>query len=109
LSAFTESAAIVEPLLRRPPRADAIEQVLTAARSVDMSAERRRCWPRPWRPSTEPSALPSAWAAQIRADAQAEIAKELRLDRSYQTLSARMMALAGWRAKQADVRGVERS
>jgi hypothetical protein len=52
--------------------------------------------------------LPSAWAAQARRDAQAEIARELRLDRSYRTLSARMMAMAGWRAKQADVRGIER-
>ncbi len=41
LSAFTDPPAIVEPLLPPPatPR-DAIEQVLTAARSVDMSAER---------------------------------------------------------------------
>ncbi len=41
LSAFTDPPAIVEPLLPPPatPR-EAIEQVLTAARAVDMSAER---------------------------------------------------------------------
>src|SRR6476469_1231689 len=41
LSAFTDPPAIVEPLLPPPATArDAIEQVLTAARAVDMSAER---------------------------------------------------------------------
>ena len=41
LSAFTDPPAIVEPLLPPPatPR-EAIEQVLTAARAVDVSAER---------------------------------------------------------------------
>src|SRR5882724_9430720 len=110
LSAFTDPPAIVEPLLPPPatPR-DAIEQVLTAARSVDMSAERTSLLATAVAAiDSNPSALPSAWAAQTRRDAQAEIAKELRLDRSYRTLSARMMALAGWRAKQADVRGIER-
>jgi hypothetical protein len=110
LSAFTDPPAIVEPLLPPPatPR-DAIEQVLTAARSVDMSAERTSLLATAVAAiDSNPSALPSAWAAQARRDAQAEIAKELRLDRSYRTLAARMMALAGWRAKQADVRGVER-
>ena len=110
LSAFTDPPAIVEPLLPPPttPR-EAIEQVLTAARSVDMSAERTSLLATAVAViDSNPTALPPAWAAQVRRDAQAEIAKELRLDRSYQTLSARMMALAGWRAKQADVRGVER-
>jgi hypothetical protein len=110
LSAFTDPPAIVEPLLPPPatPR-DAIEQMLTAARSVDMSAERTSLLATAVSAiDSHPSALPAAWAAETRRVAQAEIAKELRLDRSYQTLSARMMALAGWRAKQADVRGVER-
>jgi hypothetical protein len=110
LSAFTDPPAIVEPLLPPPatPR-DAIEQVLTAARSVDMSAERTSLLATAVAAiDRNPSALPAAWAAQARRDAQAEIAKELRLDRSYRTLSARMMALAGWRAKQADVMGIER-
>ena len=110
LSAFTDPPAIVEPLLPPPatPR-DAIEQMLMAARSVDMSAERTSLLATAVAAiDRNPSALPSAWAAQTRRDAQAGIARELRLDRSYRTLSARMMALAGWRAKQADVRGIER-
>ena len=39
---------------------------------------------------------------------QAEIATELKLDRAYQALTARTMALADRRAKLADVRGLER-
>jgi hypothetical protein len=110
LSAFTDPPAIVEPLLPSPatPR-DAIEQVLTAARSVDMSAERTSLLATAVAAiDAHRAALPSAWAAEIRRDAQAEIATELRLDRSYRTLSARMMLLASRRARQADVRGVER-
>jgi hypothetical protein len=110
LSAFTDPPAIVEPLLPPPatPR-DAIEQVLTAARSVDMSAERTSLLATAVAAiDAHRAALPSAWAAEIRRDAQAEIATELRLDRSYRTLSARMMLLASRRARQADVRGVER-
>jgi hypothetical protein len=110
LSAFTDPPAIVEPLLPPPatPR-DAIEQVLTAARSVDLSAERTSLLATAVAAiDGNRAALPSAWAAETRRDAQLQIASDLRLDRSYQSLSARMMALAGWRAKRADVVGVER-
>jgi hypothetical protein len=100
----------VEPLL--PPTAtprDAIEQVLTAARSVDMSAERTSLLATAVAAiDANKATLPAAWAAETRREAQLQIAGELRLDRSYQALSARMMALASWRAKRADVRGVER-
>ena len=109
LSAFSDPPAIVEPLLPPPDAREAIEQVLTAARAVDMSAERTSLL------STavaaidrEKAVLPAEWAAVTRAETQVEIAKELRLDRSYQTLTARMMTLANRRARQADVRGIER-
>ena len=109
LSAFSDPPAIVEPLLPPPDAQQAIEQVLTAARAVDMSAERTSLL------STavaaidrEKAALPAEWAAVTRAETQVEIAKELKLDRSYQTLTARMMTLANRRARQADVRGIER-
>jgi hypothetical protein len=110
LSAFTDPPAIVEPLLPPPatPR-DAIEQLLTAARSVDMSAERTSLLATAVAAiDANRATLPAAWASETRRDARLQMAGELRLDRSYQSLSARMMALASWRAKQADVRGVER-
>ena len=110
LSAFSDPPAIVEPLLPPPatPR-QAIEQVLTAARTVDMSAERTSLLATAVAAiDRDKAALPAAWASAARAEAAAEIAKEVRLDRSYQSLTARMMTLAGRRARQADVRGIER-
>jgi hypothetical protein len=110
LAAYTDPPAIVEPLLPAPatPR-EAIEQVLTAARAVDQSAERSSLLVTAVAAiDRDKASLPSAWAAAARADAQVEIARELKLDRSYQSLSARMMQLATRRAKQADVRGIER-
>ena len=110
LSAFTDPPAIVEPLLPPPttPR-EAIEQVLTAARTVDMSAERTSLLATAVAAiDRERPALPGDWAVATRAAAQAEIAKELTLDRAYQSLTTRMMLLANHRAQQADVRGLER-
>lgn len=110
LSAFSDPPAIVEPLLPPPatPR-EAIEQVLTAARAVDMSAERTSLLATAVAAiDRDKAALPAAWASAARAEAAAEIANEVRLDRSYRSLTARMMALAGRRARQADVRGIER-
>ena len=110
LSAFSDPPAIVEPLLPPPatPR-QAIEQVLTAARAVDMSAERTSLLATAVASiDRDKAALPASWAATARADATAEIASELKLDRSYHSLSARMMTLANRRARRADVRGLER-
>src|SRR4051812_861818 len=110
LSAFSDPPAIVEPLL--PPPAtpqDAISQVLGAARVVDQSAERTSLLVTAVAAiDRDLASLPAAWAAEARRDATAEIASELKLDRSYQLLSTRMMAIASYRAKQANVRGLER-
>ena len=109
LSAYSDPLAIVEPLLPPPDAQQAIEQLLTAARAVDMSAERTSLLATAVGAiDHEMAALPAGWAAITRAETQAEIAKELKLDRSYQTLTARMMTLANRRTKQADVRGLER-
>ena len=110
LSAYTDPPAIVEPLL--PPPAtpqEAIEQVLAAARAVDVSAERTSLL------ATaaslidhEKPSLPPEWAVAKRTEVRLEIAKELKADQSYRSLTNRMMALASQRAAQADVRGIER-
>ena len=110
LSAFTDPPAIVEPLLPPPatPR-QAIEQLLTAARAVDVSAERTSLLATAVAAfDRDKAALPSGWAKDARAAAASDIANEFKLDRSYQTLTARMMLLANRRARQADVRGIER-
>ena len=109
LSAYSDPPAIVEPLLPPPTQQEAIEQLLTAARAVDASAERTSLLATAVAAiDREEAALPPDWAASTRAATQAEVARELRLDRSYQTLTRRMMTLANRRARQADVRGLER-
>src|SRR3954454_972270 len=110
LSAFSDPPTIVEPLLPPPstPR-EAIEQVLTAARTVDMSADRTSLLATAVAEiDLNKPTLPPEWAAAARGEAAAEIEKEVRLDRSYQTLSAQMMTIANRRARAADVRGLER-
>jgi hypothetical protein len=109
LSAFSDPPAIVEPLLPPPTPREAIEQVLTAARAVDMSAERTSLLATAVAAIDRGrGALPAGWVATTRAEVQVEIAKELKLDRSYQALTTRMMTLASRRARQADVRGLAR-
>jgi hypothetical protein len=110
LSAFAPPPAIVEPLL--PPPAspkEAIEQVLAAARVVDMPAERTSLLATAVsRIDREKAALPAKWASAMRAEATAAVASELRLDRSYQLLTTRAMSAADRRARLGDVRGLER-
>jgi len=110
LAAYSDPPAIVEPLLPPPATArETIGQLLTAAYAVDMSAERTSLLATAVATiDREKASLPREWAAAVRADARAEIARELTLDRSYQSLTTRMMAAANWRAKRGDVRGVER-
>jgi hypothetical protein len=56
----------------------------------------------------ERTSLPPEWAVATRSEVRLEIAKELKADQSYRSLTNRMMALANQRAAQADVRGIER-
>jgi hypothetical protein len=110
LSAYADPLAIVEPLLPPPTPQQAIEQVLAAARAVDMSAERTSLLASAVASiDLDKDALPGTWVATTRAKAEAELAKELRLDRTYQTLTRRMMTLANRRSKQANaIAGLER-
>ncbi len=109
LSAFVDPPAIVEPLLPPPTPREAIEQVLVAARVVDTPAERTSLLATAVAAiDREDGLVPADWAATTRAEAAAEIVGELRVDRSYQSLTAQMMWLASRRARAADVRGLER-
>jgi hypothetical protein len=110
LSAFTDPPAIVEPLLPPPTTVrESVEQVLRAARVVDVSAERTSLLATAVGVlDREKAALPLEWAETTRVETQIEMKKEIALDRSYQSLAARMMLLANQRASQGDVRGIER-
>jgi hypothetical protein len=109
LSAFADPPAIVEPLLPPPTTREAIQQVLAAARAVDTAAERTSLLATAIATiDRAKDALPADWVAATRADATDAIRVEQRLDRSYQALTARTMASANWRARSADVPGLER-
>jgi hypothetical protein len=110
LSAFASPPTIAEPLLPPPANPkEAIEQVLAAARVVDTPAERTSLLTTVVSAiDREKTALPAAWATATRAEVVAAVAAEVRVDRSYQLLTARMMTTADRRARQADVRGLER-
>ena len=109
LSTFVDPPTIVEPLMPPlTPRA-AIEQVLRAARFVDTAAERTSLLGVALTGlDRDASVLPADWATATRANAKSALDGELKIDRDYQSLAKRMMALADRRARLADVRGLER-
>lgn len=109
LSAFAQPAGIAEPLLPPPTPQQAIEDILTAAHVADTPAERTALLSTA-RTSLDRDAatLPSEWVTLTRAGVDAAIAVERQVDRSYRSLTRRMLALADRRARLADVRGLER-
>jgi hypothetical protein len=109
LSAYSDPLAIVEPLLPPPTPQQAIEQLLMAARAVDASAERTSLLATVVATiDSEKDALPADWAESTREETLVAVRAEVRLDRSYQALTARTMTLANRRARLADVRGLDR-
>ena len=109
LSASVEPVTPVEPLLPPPTPQESIAAVLTAARTVDGAADRMALLDAAVTAiDRDRESLPADWAAKTRLDAEAARLAERRVDRSYRTLTSRMLALATVRARAADVRGLER-
>jgi hypothetical protein len=109
LSAYVDPPTITEPLLPPLTPKESVEQVLVAARAVDASAERTSLLATVVATiDRDKAALPAEWAEATRADTLTAIQTELGLDRSYQSLTTRTMALANQRARSADVLGLER-
>src|SRR5438552_1655926 len=109
LVSLAAQPSVIEPLLPPLTPQETIEQVFVAARAVDTASERTLLLSTAFASiDRDAAALPAEWAASARAGAKAEIETEHRIDRSYQSLTRRMMALATTRAKVADVRGLER-
>jgi hypothetical protein len=109
LTAFVDPPTITESLLPPPTPRESIEQVLLAARYSDSAADRMSLL------STaaaamerEKASLPPEWLAATRAETDAQIKEEARLDSAYRLLTAGIMAVANDRANYADVRGLER-
>ena len=109
LVAFSSPPPPIEPLLPAPTLREGIEQMLSVARVSESSSERV------WlltaaldELSTGKAALPDDFVSATSVAARREIETETRIDKTYQSLTRRMMRLADQRARAADVRGVER-
>jgi hypothetical protein len=107
LSAFVDPPTIKEPLLPAPTTRESIEQTLRAARSVDAAADRTALLGAALATiDREKDALPPDWVATTRAATEAAIQLERSIDRSYQTLTKRMVRLADVSARTADVKSL---
>jgi len=109
LTAFVDPPPANEPMLPPPTPKEAIEQILAAARFVDSAAERTSLLSSAVAAiDREKDTLPAEWASATRGDTQAAVRAEVRVDNEYKWLTARTMATADYRARSADVRGLER-
>jgi hypothetical protein len=108
-AAFVDPPTLPEPLLPPPTPQEAIEHVLTAARVVENASERTSLMSAALMSiDRQKDALPAAWVAARRPEIEAAVLTELRLDRSYQQLTTRIVGIADYRAGNADVLGLER-
>jgi hypothetical protein len=98
-----------EPLLPEPTLRETIEQMLTAARTVDNAAERTSLLGTALTAlERDKETLPADWVKATGTDVRGAIQLEQRIDRSYGTLTKSTMTLATRQARLADVRGLER-
>lgn len=93
------------PLLPPPTEQESLEQALAAARLVDDPGERVALLTAIER-ALQPRAAES-WTAALRARAAGELSAELRTERAYAELTAKVLADAEARARRADVKGIE--
>ena len=108
-AAFVDPPTLPEPLLPPPTPQEAIEHVLTAARLVENASERTSLMSAALMSiDRQKDALPAAWVAARRPEIEAAVLTDLRLDRSYQQLTTRIVGIANYRASNADVLGLER-
>jgi hypothetical protein len=109
LVAVSSPPPVVEPLLPAPTPRETVEQMLIVAHFAQSPSERVEILKvaASELKKVDPD-LPAEWAVATRAAVRREIAAEERVDRSYQVLSKRITAVADYRARNADVLGVER-
>jgi hypothetical protein len=108
LSAFADPPP-AEPLAPPPTVQETIEHVLTAARLADTAGDRTVLLETALAAlDRDAAALPPDWAAATRAATRAQVETERRIDRSYRTLTARIVAVADRHARAANVRSLAR-
>lgn len=109
LSAYVEPPTIVEPLLPPPSLQESLMQGLVAAKAVDNAAERTSLLATVMAGIDRARPLlPPEWATATRYEAEMAMRAEQRVDQSYRSLTAALLAQANQRARLADVRGLER-
>ena len=107
-SAFVQLPPLREPLLPAPSPQEAIQQLLTAAQLSDSPEDRKSLLASALAGFDRDAAvLPADWARTARASVRAHIDAEIALDRSYMSLTQRMLGLARASARAADVRGLQ--
>jgi hypothetical protein len=106
--AATEAPDYREPLMPRPSPREAIEQTLLAAQLTPSSVERVSLLTTVLGGlDREAAVLDGNWASTTRIATQSAIAREMAVDRMYQTLTRRYLADAEQRAMRGDVRAVQ--
>ncbi len=113
LVAFSSPPPVLEPLLPPPTLRESIEQVLVAARSSESSFDRVQLYKSALAEldrskAANDTTIPFDWAEATRASINAAVATEVRLDRSYRSLSQRLLRIADVRAREGDVHALER-
>src|SRR5688572_4892411 len=109
LTAFVDPPTIAEPLLPPPTLQESIEQTLLAARIVENAFDRTTLLATVMAAVDRGrSSLPPDWAKATRLEAGLAMRAEQRITASYRSLTARVTAMANYRARMADVRGLER-
>src|SRR5580765_379121 len=113
LVAFSTPPPVLEPLLPAPTLRESIEQVLLAARSSDSSFDRVQLYKSALveldrSKAANDASVPTEWADATRASISAAVATEVRIDRSYRSLTQRLMRIADLRAREGYVHAIER-
>jgi len=109
LVALSSAPPVYEPLLPAPTLKESIEEVLLAARMSESPADRIQLYKSALGSlKSVDGSVPTEWVTTTSATVTQAIATETRIDRRYQTLSQRMLRLADFRAREGDVRAVER-
>ena len=108
-AAFVDPTTLAEPLLPPPTPKEAIENVLSAARAVDNASERLSLLTAAMATlDQQKDALPTDWVITTHQSVQTAIQAEVRTDRAYRAFTTQYVAIAAYRAQQADVAGLER-
>jgi hypothetical protein len=113
LVAFATPPPVLEPLMPAPTLRESIEQVLVAARMSDSSFDRAQLYKSALaeldrnKSGGDPS-IPTEWVDATRLNITAAIANEARVDRSYRSLTQRLLRVADLRAREGDVHALER-